>query len=221
MSDQPKLVYVADPMCSWCWGFMPVMHSIVRRFGDRVPATLRLGGLRTNVAEPMDDAFKATAREHWEHVQAITGQPFNFAFFDRDEFIYDTEQPCRAVVAARAEQPDQAVPFLDHLHAAFYRDNHDITDPNVLCDLAEIFGFDRAGFAARLSSDAVKEATHRDFALTRGLGLRGFPSLVGQRGERLSLIFTGYHPEEVASSLIDQWLKHTDAQGRNASAATI
>lgn len=198
---------------------MPVMHSIVSRLGDRVPATLRLGGLRTSVSEPMDDGFKATARKHWEHVQAITGQPFNYAFFDRDEFIYDTEQPCRAVVAVRAEQPDQAVLFLDRLHAAFYRDNRDITSPDVLCDLAEISGFDRAGFAALLSSDAVKEATLRDFALTRGLGLRGFPSLVGQRGERMSLIFTGYHPEEVVSSLIDQWLKHSDAQGRSAASS--
>ncbi len=30
----PHLVYVADPMCSWCWGFSPVIDAIRERFGS-------------------------------------------------------------------------------------------------------------------------------------------------------------------------------------------
>ena len=41
----------------------------------------------------MDEATKASIREHWEHVRDASGQPFDFAFFDRPRFVYDTEPP--------------------------------------------------------------------------------------------------------------------------------
>ncbi|MDH5427723.1 MAG: DsbA family protein, partial [Nitrospirota bacterium] len=28
----PTLIYVADPMCSWCWGFSPVLEEIRRLY---------------------------------------------------------------------------------------------------------------------------------------------------------------------------------------------
>ena len=28
--DEPHLIYFADPMCSWCYGFSPVIEDIRR-----------------------------------------------------------------------------------------------------------------------------------------------------------------------------------------------
>src|SRR5690242_8930931 len=41
----PHLIYFADPMCSWCWGFAPVIGAIRQRFGDALPIRLMMGGL--------------------------------------------------------------------------------------------------------------------------------------------------------------------------------
>ena len=30
-------LYVADPMCSWCWGFSPVIDKIDETFGETAP----------------------------------------------------------------------------------------------------------------------------------------------------------------------------------------
>ena len=32
-----NLVYFADPMCSWCYGFSPVITALAERFEDRLP----------------------------------------------------------------------------------------------------------------------------------------------------------------------------------------
>nr|MBA3324286.1 DsbA family protein [Paracoccaceae bacterium] len=45
-SSQAHLLYVADPMCSWCWGFAPVIADIRAAFRDRLPLHLVMGGLR-------------------------------------------------------------------------------------------------------------------------------------------------------------------------------
>ena len=33
----PHLIYFSDPMCSWCYGFSPVMEEIRREFGPALP----------------------------------------------------------------------------------------------------------------------------------------------------------------------------------------
>ena len=40
--DGPNLIYFADPMCSWCYGFSPVVAQIRREFGRGLPIRLAL-----------------------------------------------------------------------------------------------------------------------------------------------------------------------------------
>jgi len=94
----PHLIYFADPMCSWCWGFAPVIDAIRERFGRDLPIRLIMGGLRPGTTKPMTEAAKRTTREHWEHVHEASGQPFDFTFFEREGFVYDTEPAAKAVV---------------------------------------------------------------------------------------------------------------------------
>src|SRR6056297_315962 len=105
-TDRPALVYLADPMCSWCWGFSPVIEQIVEQYGDEARIRVLAGGLYPGTTEPMTHHFKAAVREHWQHVNRRAGQPFDFGFFDRDRFVYDSEPPCRALVTVREHHPE-------------------------------------------------------------------------------------------------------------------
>ncbi len=37
---KPLMLYFADPMCSWCWGFSPVIDRVESEFGDRFDLNL-------------------------------------------------------------------------------------------------------------------------------------------------------------------------------------
>ena len=39
-----EFVYVGDPMCSWCWGFAPVLERMQEVYD--VPLRVVVGGLR-------------------------------------------------------------------------------------------------------------------------------------------------------------------------------
>ncbi len=155
----------------------------------------------------MDEAMKTTIREHWQHVQKASGQPFEFAFFDRTDFTYDTEPACRAVVTARSVEPTAALGFLGRVHEAFYRENLDVTATDTLADIAEEFGLDRESFLDRFAAPETRQATQSDFRFAARLGARGFPTLVGHDGDRTVGLSIGYQPLQSLLPTVEAWLR--------------
>jgi putative protein-disulfide isomerase len=211
MSDQAagsdrEIVYVADPMCSWCWGFSPAVSALVETYGGRVAVTPIMGGLRPLTRDPMDDAAKATIRDHWTHVRERTGQPFDFAFFERDGFVYDTEPACRAVVTVRAINPGAALDYLARVHRAFYAEGRDVTDAAVLADIAEEAGVARADFDGVFPTRAAIYQTSGDFHTAHRLGATGFPTVLLRDGQNLQLLSAGYQPFDDLKPKIEAWL---------------
>ncbi len=202
-----QLIYVGDPMCSWCWGFAPTKRRIEEQCQGRAEVSLVVGGLRPFTTEPQDDERKAFLREHWQEIGEKTGQPFAFHLLDRDDFVYDTEPPSRAAVVVRhldgqAKAPD----FFSELQRAFYADNADVTQAATLTALARDFGVDGDAFAANFETDEMRQATTEDFQLARSLGVTGFPTVVVKDDEGYAYLTVGYQPYEQLGTLLDAWL---------------
>ncbi|HAF94352.1 MAG TPA: disulfide bond formation protein DsbA, partial [Pseudomonas sp.] len=63
-----RLIYVMDPMCSWCWGFAPVMQALAEQAANRgVGLHLVVGGLRRE-RTPMDEAGRRRTLAYWQAV---------------------------------------------------------------------------------------------------------------------------------------------------------
>jgi putative protein-disulfide isomerase len=202
MSSQ--LLYIADPMCSWCWGFSPVIDRVREHFGDILPLELLMGGLRPGTDEPMTFGMKAEIKGHWQHVQEASGQPFDFAFFDREGFVYDTEPASRAVVVVRHLEPDRVFDFFKGVQEAFYALNRDVTDPDVLTEIAIETGLDREAFTAEFTTDQTITETWRDFETSRQMGVTGYPTLLaGSDQGGYEVITAGYRPWEKVKEIIE------------------
>ena len=96
-------------MCSWCWGFAPTIGKIYKEYRDKAPLIITTGGLHAYDKDPMNDQYKATIRHHWEDVNRATGADFNYSFFNRVNFVLDTEPACRAVVSVRSMDKTKAL----------------------------------------------------------------------------------------------------------------
>ncbi len=206
--DTPRhLVYFADPMCSWCWGFSPVINGLADHFGSRLPITLIIGGLRPGVTQSMDEKSKAEIRHHWETVQQRTGQPFDYSFFDRPSFVYDTEPADRAIVVMRLLNPVVTLAYLNSVQHAFYAENRDVTDENVLADIAAEHGLDRERFLKALGTEQASLATRQDFETARDSGVTGFPTLyAGDTQSGYAMVTTGYRPLDGLPEILEDWL---------------
>ena len=203
----PHLVYFADPMCSWCWGFSPVVQAIEARFGDALPIRLVLGGLRPGTEAAMDEADRADVRSHWEHVRDASGQPFDFGFFDRARFVYDTEPASRAVVVMRRQ--GLGLPALRRLHAAFYAENQDVTDIGTLASLAGELGLDPEAFRDDFMDEAARRETWGDFVTAQNAGVRGFPTLIAGTGadNHYALVTHGFQCGAQILPALERWFE--------------
>ena len=195
-------------MCSWCWGFAPVLEQIQRE--HPVPMEFVLGGLRPGPnAEAVDDRMRAFLREHWDQVEKISGQPFDHSTLERDGFVYDTEPPSVAVVAVRQLAPEQALPYFVRLQRAFYAEAKDITDPETLAILAQELSIDVGGFLELLAERSTQRAAWDDFSRARTMGISAFPALVGAQGHDLEILSPGYLPYERVAAGVEDWLSRT------------
>ena len=61
-----EIIFVVDPMCSWCWGFAPVMEALYK--SDSYRCSLVVGGLRTKGEMRWDESSKRYLQGHWEQV---------------------------------------------------------------------------------------------------------------------------------------------------------
>lgn len=201
-----EFVYVGDPMCSWCWGFAPVLERMKQVY--EIPLTIVVGGLRPGPdAEVLDDRLAGTLAHHWRQAETASGQPFDLTFLERrDGWRYDTEVPAIAVVTMREIDESQVLDFHSRLQRAFYSEGIDITDPAVYADLVPEFGVDAREFDELLASAEMKKLAWSDFARSRSMGVAGFPTLLVREGEEWGVITRGFMPTEKLLPALSNWL---------------
>lgn len=165
------MLYVTDPMCSWCWGFAATMHELRRRF----PVRTVLGGLAPDSDQPMAAEMQAYVQQAWRDVSAASGAEFNFDFWSQCAPRRSTYPANRAVVLARRAGLEwQMLKAIQH---AYYLQARNPSDDDVLVDLAAGLGMDAAQFATELNAETTQSELEADFEMRRSIGANSFPSI--------------------------------------------
>lgn len=206
MTPSRILWYFADPMCSWCWGFSPVIEAIRETYADQVKVALMLGGLRPGTTEPMTAEMREEILHHWHQVQQRSGQAFVFENAMPAGFIYDTEPPSRAVIAVAEINPEATFPYFTSVQAAFYAHGQDVTQTQTLTALVETQHIKAPQFLERYHSADVQTKTLKHFQIARQAGVRGFPTVLMQDASGTELLTNGYREFEELRPEIDAWL---------------
>lgn len=196
------LNYFGDPMCSWCWGFKPVLEQIDLEYPELTRVTI-MGGLRGGKPVPMGDDLASMIENAWNRIEEATGQPFNHEFWRKHRPLATTWPACRAVLTARELDPKRQWPFMVGMFEAYFTR---ALDPSVRAThlaVAEAQGFDPDQFGAMLDSPKIDEALTRDLQITQRYGVTGFPTVVLSIGKDNYLISPGYQPIEALRRAIN------------------
>ena len=196
----PQLYYVGDPMCSWCWGFRPVLQAIVSALPESVPLVYVMGGLAKDSDEPMPEETRAYVQRNWRDVSATTGAEFNWDFWRECEPRRSTYPACRAVLAARAQREDAVPEMFDAIQRAYYREARNPSDIETLTAVAGSLSpaLDVEMFERDIRSPEIEADLQAEFNLRRTMGVREFPSVVVKRGEAQTDVVRGWANAETA-----------------------
>ena len=192
-NDDEELLYVGDPMCSWCWGISPQINALQRYATQKkIKFNLLMGGLRTGGGQEWDTPFKRYLRHHWQEVGRRSGQPFDLSLFDEEYFNYDTEPACRAVVTTRTVAPEKVLAFYELVQYYFYAKSQDPKELDFYKPICETLDMDYKEFVEAFTSEEMIAATQADFAKSRAMGVRGFPTVLYRQKDELHVLATGY-----------------------------
>ncbi len=191
--NNSEIIYVGDPMCSWCYGIAPQLILLRDYFKEKaIGFKIVVGGLRPGGGDPWNDEMKSFLKHHWEEVHKMSGQPFGYGLFKKEGFNYDTEPACRAVVAARPWLGNRELEFFEAIQKKFYVDSEDPSTIRFYNDLCTKFDIDFELFTKKYQNQTVVNDTYDEFRLNRQWGVRGYPTVLFRTGDELYLITNGY-----------------------------
>lgn len=186
-----EIIYVGDPMCSWCWGISDHLKTL-KKYYSQHKFSIVVGGLRPGGGDAWDDKQKEFLKHHWQEVTKRSGQPFGYKLFDREAFNYDTEPACQAVVVSRRWLKGSELTFFEAVSRKFYVENEDPSGVEFYESICKQFGIPFSDFVGDFESKETRYATCQKFQLNRQWGVRGYPTVLFKTQDQLYQINHGY-----------------------------
>ena len=178
MSSNPVLYYVHDPMCSWCWGFKPVLEQLQKKLQDKLQLTYILGGLAIDSESEMTQQMQSDIKSNWQRIQkTIPGTEFNYDFWDKNTPRRSTYPACRAVIAAGLEGDNNDLKMIDAIQQAYYLNAQNPSNYTVLYELARKLALDESQFKLNIHSENTQNELIKQIKFSRSIGADSFPSL--------------------------------------------
>lgn len=199
-----RLVYGYDPLCGWCYGFIPAMRAVASAFPE-LEIELRLGGLVTGARiRPYSELadYIRGASKRMEAVRGVAlGEAFHTNILAHSSIAASSLPPSAAILRVRdACGSRAALAFAASVQTAHFRDGRDLNDGAVYRELAAASGwglqFDRSDpYEARPDLE-------REFAETRAAGISSFPTLI-LMGSQRHVLPTEYAPSAIVEQIRD------------------
>ncbi len=196
------LYYIADPMCSWCWGFSPVLAAVSDVLPDDIPIRYVMGGLARDSEEPMPEETRSYVQSQWRLVAERTGAAFNWDFWTACEPRRSTYPACRSVIAAGMQTPEASEAMFQAIQHAYYLAARNPSDTETLIQLAGELNLDTRRFSEDLASPRVDALLREDFALRRSLHADKFPTMILEYDENLLWLAYGFEEEDLVVDLL-------------------
>ncbi len=203
--DPPKLIYVGDPMCSWCYGISPELDKVASHYKGKLEIEIVMGGLRPYNTETMFD-LKDFLADHWQEVNHRSGQPFSYGILENQKITYDTEPPSRAVVTVRQLTPHKTLAFFTAIQKDFYFKNKNMHLVESYYSSLDELGIDRDKFYTLFMSDEMKTLVKKDFERANSLKVHSFPTLLLVKNDRTYFVANGYSTVDKMIERIDKYL---------------
>ncbi len=174
----PRLYYILDPMCSWCYAFTRCWSELQRVLPEQVQIIHVLGGLAPDTTEPMPEETRKMIQHTWQKIETmVPGVRFNYDFWTCNTPIRSTYPACRAILAANKQKSTAGSEMLQAIQEAYYQHAKNPSLVETLQVCAETIGLNITQFTSDLSSENIDVELKHELTTAEKLRAFSFPSL--------------------------------------------
>ncbi|MFN3237930.1 MAG: hypothetical protein ACE37D_12835 [Pseudomonadales bacterium] len=186
-TPKARVLFVTDPLCSWCFGTLPEVLLSRQKLAGVVSFDLTMAGLQIGTSEGLLGYDIKRLQRLWREVTETTGQTFSGEI--PPGFIYHSEMSCRAVEIARQLEGNPPFDFFSKLQTAFYQQGKDINSVKVLAPLLDL---PEAELVELQHSPEIIAQTRAGFDLAKSLSANALPHFLIDTGSGYQLLCGGY-----------------------------
>lgn len=198
MGDQnkPTIFYVYDALCGWCYGFTPVIREFQNRHAEDFNFRVLSGGMVTGERVGPISEVAGYIKEAYHDVENLTGVKFGEEFLQKlrneSREIFTSVPAAMAMALFRIQQPDSEVEFASRMQNAIYYQGLPPADWHTYGTCAADFGLNAAEFTEKLQNEKLLKIVEQEFQIVSHWGVKGFPSVILQKGEQAYVVTRGY-----------------------------
>lgn len=198
-----KIIYFTDPICSSCWGIEPQLRKLKMEYSDYIDIEYCMGGLLPDwsynsggISQPSDVA------QHWDEVSSHYNMPIDGDIWLEDP-LHSSYPPSIAFKAAQLQDRDKALIFLRKIREMVFLYKKNITKWDHLEEAALFSELDIIQFKNDYNHRA-KLKFDEDLAISKKLGIRGFPTLFFSNTDNTQITLYGFRPYHAFTHAIAQ-----------------
>lgn len=193
--------YVTDPICSHCWAIEPTLGRFIEQYGHHFNLKTVMGGLlekwHGGPVDPANGIYgPADVAGHWREVGEHSRMPIDGSLMI-DNPVQSSFPPSRVFkIIQKHHGDDKAFEYLRRAREALFVFNENIGEAEVLQKIVDEMGLDGENIVKEADSEIGHQLLQEDFALTRSLGARGFPTIIMVNEENKGVKIVGGRPFE-------------------------
>lgn len=211
----PRLLYVYDALCGWCYGFSPVLGELHARHPE-LPLEVVSGGMIRGERRGPIGEVASYIKWAYRDVEQRTGVEFGAGFvegpLERGDMYMTSEPPAKLLAYVREVAPRRAYDAAHALQRGIYFHGYGPGSPELARHLADELDLDPGATVAALDELRYERLAEADFDLTGRLGVRGFPALLLVRGDSAQMLTNGYADLATVERRLAGALAPADAQ---------
>lgn len=215
--SRPKIYYVHDLLCSFCYGFIPVMEKFIHEYQNQYDIQFVSCGLFIgDKIKPVHDFFSENYKDGYDKVIKMTGAPIHANYFDdlvaKQNYVVNSVKTASALEVYRNEiskEPSKLIHFQKVFQDMIYQEATAPNEEIFYEKLATKLELPTDFFTSKMSSESISELVNKDFEKTRKVfHNKLLPSLYLESEPNVyENIISGYHNYDQLVASFDSILK--------------
>ncbi len=210
---KPLEIYIfIDPLCPECWAMEPIIKKLQIEYGRYFSMKTVLSGKLTMLNMGKKKKFESIA-QLWEKTASRSGMSCDATLWHENPVI----SPYIASIAIKAAELQGRKPgarFLRRLQEVLFLEKQNISNFDVLKEVARTVGLDVEEFITDIHSETAAKAFQQDLKITAEMEVEESPTLVffNQNSDEEGIKIAGYYPYEVYVQVLQEMLPEVPQQ---------
>jgi len=199
--SKPRIIYVQDAMCGWCYAFGRVMDEMQLKHSDFFDFIAVSGGLIVGDAIAPIGNMKDFIKEAMPKVEEYSGVKFGEKYkelVEEGSYLNNSIKPAIALSAFKSILPFRSVEFAHDVQYEHFYNGRDLNEKEVYMELAANYEVDAQDLLNRMNSEQFQKITADEFEHIKKIDITSYPCVLGETEKGIYLLTKGYiHEEEM------------------------